>query len=99
MTQDTKKQFEKELIQYGLKNNYIEKEKDGTLKFVGSKNKYSVESRLEQITKVEQILNDLERKVEEMEQQDYITYDLGKDLENISFMLDMLREENKNGTS
>jgi hypothetical protein len=32
------KQFEKQLIQYGLKNNYIEKEKDGTLKFVGSKN-------------------------------------------------------------
>ena len=31
-----------------------------------------------------------------MEQQDYITYDLGKDLENISFMLDMLREEIKN---
>jgi len=41
MTQDTKKQFEKELIQYGLKNNYIEKEKDGTLKFVGSKNQKS----------------------------------------------------------
>ena len=38
MTQDTKKQFEKDLIQYGLKHNYIEKEKDGTLKFVGSKN-------------------------------------------------------------
>jgi len=38
MTQDKKKQFEKQLIQYGLKNNYIEKEKDGTLKFVGSKN-------------------------------------------------------------
>lgn len=38
MTQDTKKQFEKGLIQYGLKHNYIEKEKDGTLKFVGSKN-------------------------------------------------------------
>jgi acyl-coenzyme A thioesterase PaaI-like protein len=32
------KQFEKNLIQYGLKHNYIEKEKDGTLKFVGSKN-------------------------------------------------------------
>ena len=31
-----------------------------------------------------------------MEQQDYITYDLGKDLENISFMIDMLREEIKN---
>ena len=51
--------------------------------------------RQQQITRVEQILNDLERKVEEMEQQDYITYDLGKDLENISFMLDMLREEIK----
>tara|TARA_R100001082_G_scaffold110002_1_gene88599 strand:+ start:1211 stop:1366 length:156 start_codon:yes stop_codon:yes gene_type:complete len=35
---DTKKQFEKGLIQYGLKHNYIEKEKDGTLKFVGNKN-------------------------------------------------------------
>jgi acyl-coenzyme A thioesterase PaaI-like protein len=32
------KKFEKDLIQYGLKHNYIEKEKDGTLKFVGSKN-------------------------------------------------------------
>ena len=32
-----KKQFEKELIQYGLKHNYIEKTKEG-LKFVGSKN-------------------------------------------------------------
>ena len=52
--------------------------------------------RQQQITRVEQILNDLERKVEEMEQQDYITYDLGKDLENNSFMLDMLREENEN---
>ena len=51
--------------------------------------------RQQQITRVEQILNDLERKVEEMEQQDYITYDLGKDLENILFMLDMLREEIK----
>ena len=51
--------------------------------------------RKQQITRVEQILNDLERKVEEMEQQDYITYDLGKDLQNISFMIDMLREEIK----
>jgi len=31
------KQFEKGLIQYGLKHNYIEKTKEG-LKFVGSKN-------------------------------------------------------------
>ena len=51
--------------------------------------------RQQQINRVEQILSDLERKVEELEQQDYITYDLGKDLENISFMLDMLREEIK----
>ena len=52
--------------------------------------------RQQQITKVEQILSDLERKVEEMEQQDYITYDLSKDLENILFMIDILREELKN---
>ena len=51
--------------------------------------------RQQQITRVEQILNDLERNVEEMEQQDYTTYDLGKDLQNISFMIDMLREEIK----
>tara|TARA_R100000278_G_scaffold21747_1_gene20587 strand:+ start:135 stop:302 length:168 start_codon:yes stop_codon:yes gene_type:complete len=49
----------------------------------------------QQITRVEQILSDLERKVEEMEQQDYITFDLGKDLQNISFMIDMLKEELK----
>jgi dihydroxyacetone kinase DhaKLM complex PTS-EIIA-like component DhaM len=47
----------------------------------------------QQITTINQILNDLERKVEEMEQQEYMTYDLGKDLQNISFMIDMLREE------
>jgi hypothetical protein len=40
------KKFEKGLIQYGLKHNYIEKEKDGTLKFVGSKNQNSIESKL-----------------------------------------------------
>ena len=54
-----------------------------------------VKLRQQQITRVEQILSDLERKVEEMEQQDYITFDLGKDLQNISFMIDMLREELK----
>ena len=32
------KKFEKDLIQYGLKHNYIEKTKEG-LKFVGNKNK------------------------------------------------------------
>ena len=51
--------------------------------------------RQQQITRVEQILNDLERKVEEMEQQDYMTFDLGKDLQNLSYMLDVLREELK----
>jgi hypothetical protein len=59
------------------------------------KKENTMKLRQQQITRVEQILSDLERKVEEMEQQDYITYDLGKDLENISFMLDMLREEIK----
>ena len=59
------------------------------------KKENTMKLRQQQITRVEQILNDLERKVEEMEQQDYITYDLGKDLQNISFMIDMLREEIK----
>ena len=47
----------------------------------------------QQITTINQILNDLETKIEEMEQQEYMTYDLGKDLQNISFMIDMLKEE------
>ena len=47
----------------------------------------------QQITTINQILNDLETKIEEMEQQEYMTYDLGKDLQNISFMIDILREE------
>mgnify|MGYP003114148737 CR=1 FL=1 len=50
----------------------------------------------QQITRAKQILSDLERKVEEMEQKDYMTYDLGKDLQNILFMINMLREEIKN---
>ena len=36
------KKFEKGLIQYGLKHNYIEKTKEG-LKFVGSKNQIITE--------------------------------------------------------
>ena len=50
----------------------------------------------QQITRAEQILNDLERKVEEMEQQDYITFDLEKDLRSLQSMLDDLREEIEN---
>ena len=49
-----------------------------------------------QITRVEQILSDLERKVEQMEQQDYITFDLEKDLRSLQAMLDDLREEIEN---
>ena len=49
----------------------------------------------EQIDKIKQTVLDLERKIEEMEQQDYITFDLGKDLQNLSYMLDVLREELK----
>ena len=59
------------------------------------KKENTIKLRPQQITRVEQILSDLERKVEEMEQQDYITFDLGKDLQNILFRIDMLREELK----
>ena len=52
--------------------------------------------RQQQITRAEQILNDLERKLEEMEQQDYITFDLEKDLRSLQAMLDDLREEIEN---
>tara|TARA_R100000322_G_C5285855_1_gene151098 strand:- start:179 stop:361 length:183 start_codon:yes stop_codon:yes gene_type:complete len=55
-----------------------------------------VKLRQQQITRVEQILNDLERKVEEMEQQDYITFDLEKDLRSLQAMLEDLREEIEN---
>ena len=57
--------------------------------------------RQQQITKVEQILNDLERKVEQIEERvfnsynskEYINFDLEKDLRNIQAMIDDLREE------
>jgi hypothetical protein len=52
--------------------------------------------RQQQITRAEQILSDLERKVEQMEQQDYITFDLEKDLRSLQAMLDDLREEIEN---
>ena len=52
--------------------------------------------RQQQITRAEQILNDLERKLEQMEQQDYITFDLEKDLRSLQAMLDDLREEIEN---
>ena len=43
-----------------------------------------------QIDNIKQTVLDLERKIEEMEQQDYITFDLGKDLQNLSYMVDVL---------
>ena len=52
--------------------------------------------RQQQITRAEQIINNLERKLEQMEQQDYITFDLEKDLRSLQAMLDDLREEIEN---
>ena len=59
--------------------------------------------RQQQITRAEQILSDLERKVEQMEERafnsynskEYINFDLEKDLRSLQAMLDMLREEIK----
>ena len=52
--------------------------------------------RQQQITRAEQIISNLERKLEQMEQQDYITFDLEKDLRSLQAMLDDLREEIEN---
>jgi len=52
--------------------------------------------RQQQITRMETILNSIEEKLEQMEQQDYITFDLSKDLRSLQAMLDDLREEIKN---
>lgn len=60
--------------------------------------------RQQQITRAEQILSDLERKVEQMEERafnsynskEYINFDLEKDLRSLQAMLDMLREEINN---
>ena len=57
--------------------------------------------RQQQITRAEQILNDLKRKVEQIEERvfnsynskEYINFDLEKDLRNIQAMIDDLREE------
>ncbi len=52
--------------------------------------------RQQQINKIEQLLDALEEKLEQMEQQDYMSFDLGKDLQAVSFMLDKIREEIEN---
>ena len=51
--------------------------------------------RQQQLSKIEQLLDALEEKVEQMEQQDYMSFDLGKDLQAILFMLEQIREENQ----
>ena len=51
--------------------------------------------RQQQLSKIEQLLDALEEKVEQMEQQDYMSFDLRKDLQAISFMLEQIREENQ----
>ena len=52
--------------------------------------------RQQQINKIEQLLDALEEKLEQMEQQEYMSFDLGKDLQAVSFMLDKIREEIEN---
>jgi hypothetical protein len=49
--------------------------------------------RQQQINKIEQLLDALEEKLEQMEQQEYMSFDLGKDLQAVSFMLDKIRDE------
>ena len=57
--------------------------------------------RQQQITRAEQILNDLEGKLEQIEERafnsynskEYINFDLEKDLRSLQAMLDDLREE------
>ena len=49
--------------------------------------------RQQQKTKIERMLDEIEYFVEAMEQQEYITFDLEKDLRRLSAMLDDVREE------
>ena len=49
--------------------------------------------RQTQQTKIERMLDEIEYFVETMEKQDYITFDLEKDLRRLQAMLDNVREE------
>ena len=49
--------------------------------------------RQQQKTKIERMLDEIEYFLEAMEQQEYITFDLEKDLRRLSAMLDDVREE------
>ena len=52
--------------------------------------------RQTQQTKIERMLDEIEYFVETMEKQDYITFDLEKDLRRLQAMLDSVREEIEN---
>ena len=52
--------------------------------------------RQQQKTKIERMLDEIEYFLEAMEQQEYITFDLEKDLRRLSAMLDNVREEIEN---
>jgi len=49
--------------------------------------------RQAQKTKIERMLDEIEYYLEAMEQQEYMTFDLEKDLRRLSAMLDDVREE------
>ena len=49
--------------------------------------------RQAQKTKIERMLDEIEYYLEAMEQQEYMTFDLEKDLRRLSAMLDSVREE------
>ena len=49
-----------------------------------------------QKTKIERMLDEIEYFLEAMEQQEYMTFDLEKDLRRLSAMLDNVREEIEN---
>ena len=44
-------------------------------------------------TKIEIMLDEIEYVIEDMEQQEYITFDLEKDLRRLSAMIDSVRQE------
>ena len=52
--------------------------------------------RQAQKTKIERMLDKIEYFLEAMEQQEYMTFDLEKDLRRLSAMLDDVREEIEN---
>ena len=47
----------------------------------------------QQKTKIEIMLDEIEYFIEDMEQQEYITFDLEKDLRRLSAMIDSVRQE------